>query len=84
MNQTKNPHWGTTLDTFLGEEGIAETVEAEALTRVTEGVGTTSRSKSRMRREIVEAARGLHKVGAVTGEELDATSQRMREKDAPQ
>ena len=83
MNQTKNPHWGTTLDAFLGEEGIAETVKAEALTRIAEGADTTLQAKSRMRREIVEAARGLHKVGAVSGEELEATSRRMRDEDAP-
>jgi antitoxin component HigA of HigAB toxin-antitoxin module len=29
-----NPHWGTTLDTFLAEDGIRETARAEALTRV--------------------------------------------------
>lgn len=33
MNK-KNPHWGTTLDSFLAEEGIREAVKAEALTRV--------------------------------------------------
>ncbi|MDE2517274.1 MAG: helix-turn-helix transcriptional regulator [Rhodospirillales bacterium] len=31
---TKNPHWGTSLDTFLDEEGIREAGKAEALTRV--------------------------------------------------
>jgi antitoxin HicB len=30
----KNPHWGTTLDQFLSEEGIREAAKAEALTRV--------------------------------------------------
>lgn len=30
----KNPHWGTTLDAFLDEEGIRETARAEAVTRV--------------------------------------------------
>jgi antitoxin HicB len=30
----KNPHWGTTLDTFLGEEGIREVAKTEAVTRV--------------------------------------------------
>ena len=29
-----NPHWGTTLDTFLGEEDIQESAKAEAVTRV--------------------------------------------------
>jgi antitoxin HicB len=30
----KNPHWGTTLDEFLVEDGIREAAKAEALTRV--------------------------------------------------
>ena len=30
----KNPHWGTTLDQFLDEEGIREAAKAEAVTRV--------------------------------------------------
>jgi antitoxin HicB len=30
----KNPHWGTTLDEFLVEDGIREVAKAEALTRV--------------------------------------------------
>ena len=29
----KNPHWGTTLDSFLAEDGIRKTAKAEALTR---------------------------------------------------
>ena len=30
----KNPHWGSTLDDFLQEEGIRETAKAEGITRV--------------------------------------------------
>lgn len=30
----KNPHWGTSLDEFLAEEGTREAVKAEVLTRV--------------------------------------------------
>ena len=30
----RNPHWGTTLDAFLVEEGIREAAKAEAVTRV--------------------------------------------------
>ena len=30
----KNPHWGSTLDDFLDEEGIRETAKSEAVTRV--------------------------------------------------
>ena len=34
MSGKKNPHWGTSLDEFLGKEGIREAAKAEALTRV--------------------------------------------------
>ena len=35
MSEAKaNPHWGSTLDEFLDEEGIRETAKAEAVTRV--------------------------------------------------
>ena len=30
----KSPHWGTTLDEFLAEDGIREAAKAEAVTRV--------------------------------------------------
>ncbi len=30
----KNPHWGSTLDKFLTEEGIREVARTEAATRV--------------------------------------------------
>jgi DNA-binding phage protein len=30
----KNPHWGSSLDDFLSEEGIRELAKAEAVTRV--------------------------------------------------
>ncbi len=30
----KNPHWGSTLDDFLREEGIRDAARAEAVTRV--------------------------------------------------
>ncbi len=33
MNKN-NPHWGTTLDEFLAEEGILDAVNTEAVTRV--------------------------------------------------
>jgi plasmid maintenance system antidote protein VapI len=29
-----NPHWGTSLDAFLTEEGIRESAKTEAVTRV--------------------------------------------------
>ena len=40
------------------------------------------RAKTRMRREIVDAMRGLHKVGAVSGDELAKTTLRMLGRDA--
>jgi antitoxin HicB len=30
----KNPHWGSTLDEFLKQEGIREAAKTEAVTRV--------------------------------------------------
>ena len=42
----------------------------------------TPPAKSRMRGEIVDAMRGLHKVGAVSGEDLEKTTLRMLGKDA--
>ena len=42
----------------------------------------TPPARSRMRGEIVDAMRGLHKVGAVSGEELEKTTLRMLGKDA--
>jgi plasmid maintenance system antidote protein VapI len=30
----KNPHWGSTLENFLDEEGIREAANAQAITRV--------------------------------------------------
>jgi antitoxin HicB len=30
----KNPHWGSTLEDFLDEEGIREAAKAKAVTRV--------------------------------------------------
>jgi len=30
----KNPHWGSTLDDFLDEQGIREAAKTEAVTRV--------------------------------------------------
>jgi hypothetical protein len=34
MSKRKNPHWGSTLDDFLDEEGIRDGARAEAMTRV--------------------------------------------------
>jgi hypothetical protein len=34
MTSRKNPHWGSTLDDFLREDGIRDAARAEAVTRV--------------------------------------------------
>jgi len=34
MTKRKNPHWGSTLDDFLREDGIRDAARAEAVTRV--------------------------------------------------
>jgi len=34
LKKKKNPHWGSTLDDFLKEEGIRESAKATAITRV--------------------------------------------------
>ena len=34
MTPRPNPHWGSSLDDLLREDGIRETVRAEAVTRV--------------------------------------------------
>ena len=34
MTKKTNPHWGTTLDECLAEEGTREAAKVEALTRV--------------------------------------------------
>lgn len=34
MKLKKNPHWGSTLEDFLDEDGIRETVKAQATERV--------------------------------------------------
>jgi DNA-binding phage protein len=34
VKRKKNPHWGSTLEDFLDEEGIREAAKAEAVTRV--------------------------------------------------
>jgi antitoxin HicB len=32
--ENTNPHWGTTLDSFLKEEGMLESAKAAAVTRI--------------------------------------------------
>jgi hypothetical protein len=46
-----NPHWGSSLDDFLNEEGILEAVQAEAKARVLawQRKGMTGRSAARLR-----------------------------------
>jgi putative transcriptional regulator len=83
MTSKQKPHRVTTLDEFLAGEGVSETATAETRTRVATWLGKRPRAKSRMRGEIVEAMRALHKVGAVSGEALEKTTLRMLDRDAP-
>ena len=49
---------------------------------MTRPADSKSLGKARIRREIVDATRSLHRVGAVSGEELEKTTLRMLGKDA--
>ena len=49
---------------------------------MTKALKAKPRAKSRLRREIVDAMRGLHRVCAVSDEELEKTTIRMLDKDA--
>jgi len=48
----KNPHWGSTLDDFLDDEGIREAAKAEALTRV-----VAWQLSEEMKRQVMSKAR---------------------------
>ncbi len=52
------------------------------MTKTLSKANTKPRAKSRMRSEIVEAMRGLRKVGAVSDGELEKTTLRMLGRDA--
>jgi hypothetical protein len=78
MSRKENPHWGTTLDEFLAEEGLREAARAGARTRIVRQLSQANpRAKSRMRRGIVDAMHALHKAGAVSADELEKTTRRM-------
>lgn len=49
---------------------------------MTKAIKAKPRAKSRLRREIVDAMRGLHKVGAVSSDDLEKTTIRMLGRDA--
>jgi hypothetical protein len=75
----KNPHWGSTLEDFLSEEGIREAAKAEAITRVVawqlaeemkrQGI-TKARLAERMRTSRTQVDRILKAQGNVTIETL--------------
>ena len=80
MRQTKrkNPHWGSTLENFLDEEGIREAAKAAAITRVTwqlaeemkrQGI-TKARLAQRMHTSRAQVDRILKAKGNVTIETL--------------
>jgi len=70
----------------LDERKIEAAITAQELTVVmakkTNTKKTAPRGKTRMRMEIVEAVRGLHKIGAVSETEVTKTTLRMLGKDA--
>jgi antitoxin HicB len=49
----RNPHWGSTLNEFLDEEGIREAAKAEAVTRV-----VAWQLSEEMKRQGITKARG--------------------------
>ena len=75
----KNPHWGSTLEDFLDEEGIREAAKAEAITRVVawqlakemkrQGI-TKARLAQRMHTSRAQVDRILKAKGNVTVETL--------------
>ena len=74
----KNPHWGSTLENFLDEEGIREAAKAAAITRVTwqlaeemkrQGI-TKARLAQRMHTSRAQVDRILKAKGNVTIETL--------------
>ena len=79
MRRKKNPHWGSTLDEFLNEEGIRESAKAEAVTRVVawqlaeemkrQGI-TKARLAERMKTSRAQIDRILKAKGNVTIETL--------------
>lgn len=79
MKRKKNPHWGSTLEDFLDEEGIRESAKAKAVTRVVawqlaeemkrQGM-TKARLAQRMQTSRAQVDRILNAKGNVTVETL--------------
>ncbi|MFO1429490.1 MAG: helix-turn-helix transcriptional regulator [Candidatus Competibacteraceae bacterium] len=79
MSEKTNPHWGSTLDDFLREEGILETAKATATLRVVawqlvqemerQGLSKTELA-ARMRTSRAQVDRILKAKGNVTLETL--------------
>ena len=79
MKRKKNPHWGSTLEDFLDEEGIRESAKAQAVTRVVawqlaeemkrQGM-TKARLAERMHTSRAQVDRILNAKGNVTVETL--------------
>lgn len=79
MKQKKNPHWGSTLENFLDEEGIREAAKARGVTRVVawqlaeemrrQGL-TKARLAQRMKTSRAQVDRILNAKGNVTVETL--------------
>ena len=73
MSGKKNPHWGTTLDELLVEDGIREAAKAEALTRVL----AWQLSQEMERQGLTEAALAAYdaEVAAIRSEGLSSALQ---------
>jgi len=51
----ENPHWGTSVDMFLNEDGIREAAKAEAVTREMERQGKIKAASCGLNRTEQEA-----------------------------
>lgn len=79
MSNTVNPHWGSTLDDFLKEEGFHQTAKTTAILRMVawqlaqemerQGIGKTELA-ARMHTSRTQLDRLLKAEGAVTIETL--------------
>lgn len=86
MSSGKNPHWGSTLDDFLAEEGVRDATRAEAVTRVVawqlrqemalQGITKTALAE-RMQTSRAQVDRILDAKGNVTIESLQRAASLM-------
>ena len=80
----KNPHWGSTLDDFLDEQGIREAAKTEAVTRVVvcqlrEEIKRQGISKARLAEEMKTSRAQIDRVLKAKGNVTIETLQRAAE-----